>query len=37
MEKPAGWKVPKDYVDENDMVREDGIGIDGVEVDKCCH
>lgn len=33
--KPAGWKVPKDYVDENDMVREDGIKIDGVELDKC--
>jgi leucyl aminopeptidase (aminopeptidase T) len=36
MEKSAGWKMPKDYMDEN-MVREDGIGIDGVEVDKCCH
>ncbi|KAJ5141302.1 hypothetical protein N7526_002297 [Penicillium atrosanguineum] len=26
MEKYAGWKEPKDYVDENDLMREDGIG-----------
>lgn len=28
MEKSAGWKEPKDYVDETDLVRDDGIGIE---------